>query len=703
VRKCRFFLFVLLAYPATALPQTTTPADGVAVLMRELERILVANDTSGYIALTMPGTEGTSVEFLDEWIQPGVTRAVLQERLRVESEDAPKGEGVDVYVDALAESGRHGRIGTMLVELRRNAAAAGTWRIAKLTVLTTVRGLYRLQLNPEKQFTVSNFALTAEDFSLNVPQGIAFVSETEEGVTGMVVLGRGEAVFSPSPPAEKGQVRIYGGSETLQTRFSWLYVRLHPSEFESQIAAASLQPRPLDPRDLRRADVVFQENLDLSFGLDLADLSREKWSVVPKRGDLVAEFQADKSHLTYMRASSDPEDIRFFDRSRERTIAIYPSKQKLATRGAFFSEDDQSDYDILNYEIDASLDPRREWIEGRATLLLTAKRPPLATLTLTLAEPLVIRSVASRRLGYLMALRVSGQNEVIINLPTPLQGNAVLDLEFTYSGRLPAVPPDREALALQDRPADFFAVQPAPSYIYTGRSYWYPQGQVSDYATAQLTLRVPEDYTTVASGALDDGFPQLLKNDGSGTRWKEYRFSATQPVRYLGWGTSRWVNVDSAVISIAQPDSSTPLSGVSYNTSELSVESSSITRRRARELSTETQAVLQFYGTLLGDIPYQTFTLAVVERNQPGGHSPPYFAALSQPPPATQVVWRTDPAYFDSFPEFFLAHETAHQWWGQAIGWKNYHEQWLSEGFSQYFAALYAEKTKAGGVFPQLI
>ena len=94
---------------------------------------------------------------------------------------------------------------------------------------------------------------------------------------------------------------------------------------------------------------------------------------------------------------------------------------------------------------------------------------------------------------------------------------------------------------------------------------------------------------------------------------------------------------------------------------------------------------MKFYGSVLSDIPYQSFTLAVVERDQPGGHSPPYFAALSQPPPATPISWRTDPAYFDGFPEFFLAHETAHQWWGQAVGWKNYHEQWISEGFRAIF------------------
>ena len=58
----------------------------------------------------------------------------------------------------------------------------------------------------------------------------------------------------------------------------------------------------------------------------------------------------------------------------------------------------------------------------------------------------------------------------------------------------------------------------------------------------------------------------------------------------------------------------------------------------------------------------------------------------------------TTPSSFDSiYPHFFLAHEVAHQWWGQAVGWKNYHEQWLSEGLAQYFAALYADTDRGPG------
>jgi hypothetical protein len=329
---------------------------------------------------------------------------------------------------------------------------------------------------------------------------------------------------------------------------------------------------------------------------------------------------------------------------------------------------------------------------------------------LSLAEPLTVRSVLSRRFGYLMALRVSGQDDIIINLPQSLRPDELLDLEFTYSGRLPAVPPEREALDLDVAPLgggqrpfapapmaqsnEFFTIQPVPSYIYTGRSGWYPQADITDYATATLRLRVPENYATVASGSLEEGYPRQLPSDGR-TFWWEYRFNATQPVRYLGWATSRFVHVDTGSYSIEQTeDGDVAKTGVSYTFGDVTVHSSGMLARRGRDLFEETLRVMRFYGSLLSDIPYPNFTLAIVERNQPGGHSPPYFAALSQPPPATPVSWRADPAYFDGFPEFFLAHEAAHQWWGQAVGWKNYHEQWISEGFSQYFAALYAENLK---------
>jgi Peptidase family M1 domain len=41
--------------------------------------------------------------------------------------------------------------------------------------------------------------------------------------------------------------------------------------------------------------------------------------------------------------------------------------------------------------------------------------------------------------------------------------------------------------------------------------------------------------------------------------------------------------------------------------------------------------------------------------------------------------------------DFFRAHESSHQWWGHRVGWKSYHDQWLSEGFAEFSGNLYVQ------------
>ena len=145
---------------------------------------------------------------------------------------------------------------------------------------------------------------------------------------------------------------------------------------------------------------------------------------------------------------------------------------------------------------------------------------------------------------------------------------------------------------------------------------------------------------------------------------------------------------------------------MSYDSLSLAVTSTERTRDRIPEYYETAADILGFYASLIGDVPYPTFTLALTDAFLPGGHSPAYFAVLNQPlplPAGAMVSWRTDPVAFSRYPAFFLAHELAHQWWGQAVGWKNYHEQWLSEGLSQYFAALYAEHRNGAEVFSEVL
>jgi hypothetical protein len=139
------------------------------------------------------------------------------------------------------------------------------------------------------------------------------------------------------------------------------------------------------------------------------------------------------------------------------------------------------------------------------------------------------------------------------------------------------------------------------------------------------------------------------------------------------------------------------------NTVALSVEANRRQESRGREALGTAAEILRLYSSLTGDVPYDSITIAMLEDDLPGGHAPGYFAMMNNPPPVTSFNYRNDPASFQGFPEFFLAHELAHQWFGQAVGWKNYHEQWLSEGFAQYLAALYAKEKRGEGAFRDVL
>ena len=140
-----------------------------------------------------------------------------------------------------------------------------------------------------------------------------------------------------------------------------------------------------------------------------------------------------------------------------------------------------------------------------------------------------------------------------------------------------------------------------------------------------------------------------------------------------------------------------------YDALDLTVTSNPRQAGRIRSFMAQTSTILSRYADIVGDLPYPSFSLALVDDPLPGGHSPAYFALLHQPLPTSNYTWRNDPVSFDKFPQFFLAHELAHQFWGDAIGGENYHEQWISEGFAQFFALLHAERSRSRDSFEDIL
>jgi hypothetical protein len=715
-------VFLALTICGGAAPRARQQdVDGVRLLLLKIERIVQTADGRAYMAaLGATADRERAREFVGAELLPGSNRAVVQERDREPLAGTQTGSGFRLMVDVLAEFGSRARVATWRLDVRRTGAAGAQdeWTIADQERLSTVENIYRVALNTTKAYTARNLQIASEDIELTLPEGTVFVGDIDLGVTAVVLLGRGSIHFHPAPATEKGQVKIFCGSETLDTSFDAVFIRMNPADFETAFSSSALQPKPVEPRELRRAQEIFREESQKSFVIDLGDLSREAWSLLPSSGDFVAEMRTRKyDTLTYAKSSAEAEDITLFDRKRHHNIALYASEAKIAQRGRFYNEDDLVDYDILHYDVDVAASPDRQWIEGKTTLRIRIRAFVLGTLTLRLADPLVVQSIVSYEYGRLFGIRVKNQNTLVVNLPTALSRGAELTLSIAYGGRLEPQTPDRETVLLdqQRSPGDDvpLLLQPEASYLYSSRSFWYPQAPVSDYGTARIRVTVPMNIDCVASGELEAGFPAMLLGKEPTQNRKVYVFSAAQPLRYLALLMSRFSRAETTTIAFpakgaagrpAGPeDEGIRVTGSTYRSMNLSVEANPRQVQRGRELGDRAADIAMFYESIIGDSPYSSFTVALLESDLPGGHSPGYFAALNQPLPTSPLVWRNDPAAFSGFPDFFIAHELAHQWWGQAVGWRNYHEQWLSEGFAQYFAALYAQHERGDEVFASVL
>ena len=720
----------------------------IQAFLEAVETAISTMDRARWLDLLSTNADrGNATEFFDAMVPQGITRVVVKERDRAALQGTLPGEGYRLMIEVFIETGPRGRIATWGLDIRRprgDDLGPQPWRIVAQDRLASIEGLHRLSLNSQKQYTARNLVLRAIDFELRLPSGDVFVSETPEGMTALVLLGDGTMVFQPAPKEEKVQLKLFGGAETLETPFTSAFVRINPFDVDQRIATEMLEPATVDARQYRRGVEVFDENLPKSFTLDLSDLSRDVWSLLPSFGDFVAEVRTRRfDDLTYARSGSEAEDVTMFQRARKRNIAAYASEQKLQVRGRFFDEDDLVDYDVLDYDIDASYYPDREWMEGSTRLRIRVKSHSIGVLTLRFAESLNVSSVISDEFGRLLYLRVRNQNSILVNLPQPVSRDFPMTLTIAYAGRLERQRIQDESIDVRgasasavfetaeqraSQPDDVPFVPAEPKWLFSNRNYWYPQNQVTDYATARVRLTVPQEYSVVSSGILEPGSPSPAPSapvEGS-TRViprASYTFNTPQPVRYLAFLVSKMSRVDAATVALdieVKPPEAPDMRGTENlqqqiyrlnqmltvtppvggrNTLQLSVDANRRQENRSRDAIVTAAEILRLYANMIGDAPYGALTLAMVEDEFPGGHAPGYFAMINNPPPVSPHNWRNDPAAFQNFPEFFLAHELAHQWFGQAVGWKNYHEQWLSEGFAQYLAAMYAKERRGEDAF----
>jgi len=109
----------------------------------------------------------------------------------------------------------------------------------------------------------------------------------------------------------------------------------------------------------------------------------------------------------------------------------------------------------------------------------------------------------------------------------------------------------------------------------------------------------------------------------------------------------------------------------------------------------QTRAQMQLCTFYFGKPPYDN--LSITEQpNFNFGQSWPnlVYLPISAYIDSTQrwMLFNRIDSNFTGFVQEVTPHEVAHQWFGHAIGWASYHDQWLSEGFADFAAGLFLQQ-----------
>ena len=306
-------------------------------------------------------------------------RRACSERDRQALPGTLPGDGYRLIVDVFAEFGRRARARDLAARHqahRRGRAPSASGRSSTRSGLSSVENLYRLALNATKQFTARNLKIAAEDLDLTLPEGSVFVAEIDRASTAAGAdRATGRSTSTRRRTTEKGQVKIFCGARRSRRDSTSAYIRVNPADFAALIErVGSCTPLPVG-----RARAAAGAG-DLPRGVAEFVRHRPRRSE-PRRVVAAARAAAISSPRSGRAASTrSPTPGRHRGRGHHafrsqaaQNIALYPSKEKLATRGRFYNEDDLVDYDVLDYDIEVAVDPERQWIEGRARLRLKVR------------------------------------------------------------------------------------------------------------------------------------------------------------------------------------------------------------------------------------------------------------------------------------------------------------------------------------------
>ena len=296
---------------------------------------------------------------------------------------------------------------------------------------------------------------------------------------------------------------------------------------------------------------------------------------------------------------------------------------------------------ILRYDVEITPDIRARTMVGRTTLELTPAAPGLAQLRFP-KNDLVIDAASMG--GIDVPTRLEG-DERVFDLPPGLRTDRPARVTVAYHGTAP------QGLTFGE------------TWVYSGYhtcTWMICRDDPGEKAAFSIRIDVPSTYKVVASGEPAPGRNVWTETQG---------FSA-----YLfGFAAGELTEV------------TTEVGGVELRLLGVDETPESLTRKFAPSAD-----MLRYFAAKAGiGLPHHAYTQVLV----PGSEA--------QEKSSFSIIGKEylDPILSDPTEDWVIAHELAHQWWGNQVTCRTWSEEWLNEGVVTFLVAAYKQQRWGQGAY----
>lgn len=574
---------------------------------------------------------------------------------------------------------------TALALLTQLAAGADFCSASETNLLARYQQLRTVTLDPERSAVTENVVLKKDAAILEFKSGnLYFFAPVGDEVAGAVFVGEGTLRLDPPNVIEQAQLKRFTGEKTsIQERFKEAVLTFTDGTWAELSKLVKIQPGAVPPkavsaledfRDSFRNHLKTNQEARILAGL----CSHERGQFLALiRGEEFGRmlFSVDALMNEEVQLIRYNNALEYFDTLTSfHAAGSPPIEQRLLV-------------DTTLTTLDTSIDKGGE-LSADATVEFTPLRDGLRVLYVPLAAPLRV-SKASMNGAECKVIQEDKKKDadLWLILPEPLKKGVAAKLQLSYAGK------------------DVVQNEGDGNFYVGSRTRWYPRidnptDLFADRSMYRMKFRTPKQFTVVATGQLKS---QKEEGKQSITEWETEIPYTVAGFNYGQYKSKKAVTGQTELKVFANEGLGSELKELeialqhnpeaarSLGISATTFTTTSLIDRSLAELN----AALQLYTHYYGALPYKSISMTQQPAGNFGQSWPtlvfmPYTAFLDGTVKHQLGLTRSQGAR--RFLEQVGAHEVAHQWWGHMVGWKDYHDQWLSEGFAEYSAGIYTHR-----------